>query len=139
MKQALFTMLLCLLLIFSAHSQSSGGTYLPTVTISTTLINPIPQIATYTRNDSIVTVYGTIYLNGFPNVGSPVQIGISVPIPTNFSIPPSMVRGLGEVAQSTNGYVPAIINSDFIKPIIHYTPSSSFPANLYYHFQYLVH
>src|SRR5579863_275250 len=109
MKRLLFSALafcLCLTLSFSVHAQSSGGTYLPVATISTTLINPIAQIATYTRNDSIVTVYGTVFLNGFPNVGKSLQVTLTVPIPTNFSIPPSMVRGDGQVAQSTNGYVP---------------------------------
>jgi hypothetical protein len=122
-----------------SFAQSSGGTYLPTANSSTSLINPIPQQAMYMRTDSIVHVSGHIFLNGFPTVGVKVQIQVSVPFPTDFSSPSTLIYGLGTVFQSTNGQALAVVQTNFANVNIVYTPTSSNPANLTYFFDYLIH
>jgi hypothetical protein len=135
----IFSIIVLMLVSMKGHAQSSGGNYLPVATISTPLINPIAQIANYIRVDSVVIVYGTVFLNGFPTVGKLLTVQLTVPFPTNFSIPPSLVHGDGVVTQSTNGWVPALVQSDFTTVNVKYTPTSSNPANMEYHFSYIIH
>lgn len=137
MRNFLFVFLL--LISTAGFSQASGGTYLPVATISTSLINPIAQVANWSRNDSVVIVYGTVFLNGFPTVGKTITVSLTVPFPTNFALPPSMVHGTGVVSQSTNGWVIAIVQSDFQSVVVKYMPTSSTPANLVYHYSYIIH
>jgi hypothetical protein len=138
MKKILFILVMSIIRL-SCYSQASGGTYLPVATISTPLINPIAQVANWIRVDTVVIVYGTVFLNGFPTVGKALTVDLTVPFPTNFALPPSMVFGDGQVSQSTNGRVPAIVQSDFIQVVVKYTPTSSTPANLSYHYSYIIH
>lgn len=134
MKQLFFAFLL----FVSVSVCAQGGTYLPVVTASVTTINPIAQVAQYIQADSVVIIYGTVFLNGFPVAGVPVTLHVSVPVPSNFTVPPSMVRGSGDVLQSGAPSVRAQVTSNFIDVIVKYTPSVSAPANLNYNFSYLI-
>jgi len=137
MKHLFFAFLL--FLSGAACAQSSGATFLPTITSSSVFINPIAQTAQYIRVDSIVIVYGAIFLNGSPTAGVPVFITVSVPVPVTFSGGNNTARGFANVFQSG---APALIGQVTTTPAevqIKYTPTASFPANMVYHYSYVIH
>jgi hypothetical protein len=135
MKHLLFSFLLFL----SVAARCQGGTYLPAVSSSTALIHPIAQRAQYIQADSVVIVYGSVFLNGAPQAGYPVSITISVPVPTNLAVDPYTLRGFAKVWQSGAPPLDAQVQNNSIAVQIRYTPTVSFPGNLIYNFSYIIH
>ena len=129
---------LALFISATVFSQNISGTYLPVATISTTLINPIAQPATFIRMDTVVFVNGTVFLNGFPTIGHLVQVFLTVPFPTNFAKLANLTYGLGAVVQNTNGRVIAIAKTDLTTVVVNYIPTSSSPATLFYSYSYII-
>lgn len=125
---------------FTLKAQSSSGIYLPVVSspivTPPSVINMIAQPAHYMKIDSQVVVYGTIFANGFPTVGHRYSASISVPFPN--SILAFSAYGVGTVYQSTNGTVQANIFLQSGKIFIGWSPTSSNPANIFYHFIYSI-
>lgn len=61
------------------------GTYTPTLTVVANITGtPTAYVCQYTRNGSVVTVSGKLDLD-ITNVGASTQIGISLPIASDFA------------------------------------------------------
>lgn len=123
---------------FLVKGQDTSGIYLPSVSSPIVsgggVINMIAQPAHFVKVDSEVIIYGTIFANGFPVVGHSYAASISVPFPN--SILAFSAYGLGTSFQSTNGTVQANIFLQSGLIFIRWTPTSSNPSNIYYHFIY---
>jgi hypothetical protein len=137
MKRLLFSFLL--FCSAAVCAQSSGGMFLPVATSTSVFINPIPQAAQYIRADSVVIVYGSIFLNGTPTVGIPVFITVTVPIPVMFAGGNNTARGFANVFQSGAPVVVSQVTTTPAEVQIKYTPTAPFPANMVYHYSYVIH
>lgn len=113
-----------------------GKTYTPTLTNTTNVTSSTAKFCTYTRCDSVVTVYGS--LGVVTTLAVATVVGISLPIASNLSAVTDL-NGTASASSAiaTNGYIEGETTGDTANlKFIGLAVSGS--GNLYFSFSYIV-